>query len=121
MIPNQWYAVLSAREVRPGKPVGVTRLGQKLVFWRRQDGTVGCLADQCCHRGAALSCGKVAGDEVVFGTADGRFTYRVDSTEVVLPDAVWIIDQTRAHTATLFACHPPHSTRERIVVHLTLT
>ena len=65
MIPNQWYAVLSAREVRPGKPVGVTRLGQKLVFWRRQDGTVGCLADQCCHRGAALSCGKVAGDEVV--------------------------------------------------------
>ena len=24
MIPNQWYAVLESKEVRPGKPLGVT-------------------------------------------------------------------------------------------------
>ena len=41
-------------------------------------------------------------------------------TEIVAPDAMRIIDQTRAHTATLFACHPLGSTRERIVVHLAL-
>ena len=60
------------------------------------------------------------GDEVVFTTAEGRFLYRVTGTEIVTPDAMRIIDQTRAHTATLFACHPLGSTRERIVVHLAL-
>jgi sortase A len=61
----------------------------------------------------------VAGDQVIFTTTAGTFTYLVDSIEIVKPDAVWIVDQSRAHTATLFACHPPHSTKERIVVHLT--
>ncbi|MEY3493869.1 MAG: hypothetical protein RL413_1287, partial [Actinomycetota bacterium] len=44
------------------------------------------------------------------------FVYRVTRTEVVTPEAMWIVDQTPAATATLFACHPPGSTKERIVV-----
>lgn len=60
------------------------------------------------------------GDEVIFTTADGEFVYRVRETTVVQPDAMYIIDQTWEPTATLFACHPPGSTRERIVVHLDL-
>jgi sortase A len=60
----------------------------------------------------------VAGDDVIFNTADGRFVYKVTSTEVVQPDALWIVDQTADSTATLFACHPVGSTRQRIVVHL---
>lgn len=60
------------------------------------------------------------GDEVIFTTADGRFVYAVTSTEFVAPDAIRIIDQTAGRTATLFACHPPGSTRQRIVVHLAL-
>ena len=59
MIPNQWYAVLESREVKTNKPVGVTRLGEKLVFWRDEDGQIFCLRDQCAHRGAALSAGKI--------------------------------------------------------------
>jgi sortase A len=62
----------------------------------------------------------VPGDEVIFTTADGTFTYRVRETTVVTPDAMYIIEQTWEPTATLFACHPPGSTRERIVVHLDL-
>jgi sortase A len=62
----------------------------------------------------------VAGDEVVFNTSAGRFVYTVVSQEIVLPDALYIVDQTPAKTATLFACHPPGSTRQRIVVHLVL-
>ena len=61
------------------------------------------------------------GDDVVLNTLEGRFVYEVTSTEVVTPDAIWIIDQTAAFTATLFACHPVGSTKERIVVHLELT
>jgi sortase A len=60
------------------------------------------------------------GDDVVMTTATGRFTYVVVSTEIVAPEALWIVDQTAAPTATLFACHPPGSVRQRIVVHLRL-
>ena len=61
------------------------------------------------------------GDEVILTTGEGRFVYRVTSTEIVTPDAVRIIDQTAAFTATLFACHPVGSTRQRFVVHLELS
>ena len=60
------------------------------------------------------------GDEVIFNTSEGRFVYNVTSTEVVYPDAVHIIDQTVDHTATLFACHPVGSTKQRIVIHLAM-
>ena len=59
MIPNIWYPVLDSREVPEGKPVGATRFGEKLVFWRDPEGGVVCMLDQCRHRGAALSIGKV--------------------------------------------------------------
>jgi sortase A len=58
----------------------------------------------------------VPGDEIIFDGVDGRHVYHVTRTEVVGPEAMWIVDQTPAITATLFACHPPGSTRERIVV-----
>jgi phenylpropionate dioxygenase-like ring-hydroxylating dioxygenase large terminal subunit len=62
MIRDRWYAVLESREVGRRKPVGVTRLGERLVFWRGTDGAVHCLKERCAHRGAALSAGRVAGD-----------------------------------------------------------
>jgi phenylpropionate dioxygenase-like ring-hydroxylating dioxygenase large terminal subunit len=59
MIRNQWYAVLESNEVKPGKLVGVTRMGEKLVFWRDQDGRLACMRDVCPHRGVRLSMGKL--------------------------------------------------------------
>lgn len=59
MIKDQWYAVLDAREVPRNKIIGVTRLGEKLIFWRDEQGKIGCIADKCCHRGASLSVGKI--------------------------------------------------------------
>jgi phenylpropionate dioxygenase-like ring-hydroxylating dioxygenase large terminal subunit len=59
MIPNQWYAILESNEIKAGKPVGVTRMGEKLVLWRDKAGKLGCLVDSCPHRGAALSIGKL--------------------------------------------------------------
>jgi sortase A len=56
------------------------------------------------------------GDEILVSTTDGDFVYLVDRTFIVQPTDVWIIDQTLDATMTLFACHPPGSTRERIVV-----
>ncbi|MBA3286918.1 MAG: class E sortase, partial [Acidimicrobiia bacterium] len=62
----------------------------------------------------------VPGDTVVLASLAGRFEYRVTSTEIVGPQAIHIVDQTFERRATLFACHPPGSIEERIVVHLEL-
>jgi len=62
----------------------------------------------------------VPGDEIIFDGVDGRHVYHVTGTEILGPEAMWIVDQTPAFTATLFACHPPGSTRERIVVYADL-
>jgi phenylpropionate dioxygenase-like ring-hydroxylating dioxygenase large terminal subunit len=58
MIRNQWYVVLESNEVGRN-PVGVTRLGEKIVFRRDPKGTVHAAVDRCPHRGAALSLGKI--------------------------------------------------------------
>jgi sortase A len=61
------------------------------------------------------------GDPLVFTLAGGgRFTYRLTSLETVTPNTMRIVTQTPAYTATLFACHPKHSARERIVAHFVL-
>jgi len=58
MIRNQWYVVLESTEVG-NRPIGVTRLGEKLVFWRDQAGKVCSAVDCCPHRGVALSVGTI--------------------------------------------------------------
>jgi len=62
----------------------------------------------------------VAGDTVMFTTDAGETPYRVTGTQVVNPDAIWIVNPTATPTATLFACHPPGSVAQRIVVNLEL-
>jgi sortase A len=58
----------------------------------------------------------VEGDQIIFRTDQGTFTYRVTSTQVVHWDDVWIVDQHPSRTVTLFACHPPGSAEFRYVV-----
>ena len=62
----------------------------------------------------------VNGDEVHFTINGVRTTYVVTGHQIVKPNALWIVDQTSTPTATLFACHPPGSARERYVVRLAL-
>lgn len=56
------------------------------------------------------------GDEIVFTTDEGRYVYAVSRTEIVYPDAMWIVNQSPSATLTMFACHPLGSTRQRIVI-----
>ncbi len=56
MIRNQWYVVLESNEVG-AHPIGITRLGEKMVFWRDQVGKVCAAVDRRPHRGVALSAG----------------------------------------------------------------
>lgn len=59
LIPDCWYAVLESREVVAGKPRGVRRLGEDLVFWRDGQGRLSVLKDRCPHRSSQLSLGKI--------------------------------------------------------------
>ena len=60
---NHWYPVMDSREVA-AKPVGVERLGMRLVFWRDSQQQIHALPDRCPHLGAALSKGSVCGNEL---------------------------------------------------------
>lgn len=59
MIKNQWYAVLSSHEVKRNKAVGARRFGEDLVFFRTDEGALGCVTSLCAHRGASLGGGCV--------------------------------------------------------------
>ena len=61
------------------------------------------------------------GDKVYFTVNGVRSVYVMTGHEVVTPKEIRIVDQTAEPTATLFACHPPHSAKYRYVVHLALT
>ncbi|MGH9039508.1 MAG: class E sortase [Acidimicrobiia bacterium] len=56
------------------------------------------------------------GDEVFFSTANGEFLYTVTGTEIVGAKDTWIVTPTADATMTLFACHPPGSAKQRIVI-----
>ena len=62
MIPNQWYGILPSAKVRAGRITAVRRLNLDLALFRTSDGRLGCVVDQCSHRGAALSAGRMQGD-----------------------------------------------------------
>ena len=84
-------------------------------------GNVVVAAHRTSHGGAFRHLDQLApGDAVNFTTDAGQSAYRVTGTQIVQPDAVWIVDPTPTPTATLFACHPPGSTSQRIVVTLEL-
>lgn len=61
-----------------------------------------------------------SGDEVLFDVDGVQYRYVMSGHEIVTPDRVDIINPTSTPTATLFACHPPGSTRYRYVVRLDL-
>lgn len=59
----------------------------------------------------------VPGDEIYLTTNEGTFVYAVTGTQIIEPTDTWIINQSESATLTLFACHPPHSTKQRIAVY----
>ncbi len=62
-LPNRWYGVFpTARLGR--RPAAIRRFGLPLVLYRRADGQAVAMLDRCPHRGAALSRGRVRGDEI---------------------------------------------------------
>lgn len=59
-----WYFALLSRDVKPGKLLHKTLLGEPIVFGRTKGGELFALRDLCPHRGVPLSAGRMAGDTV---------------------------------------------------------
>jgi sortase A len=47
-----------------------------------------------------------ADDAIEVVTAEGRFTYRVQRTDIVQPSDVWVLDPTSQPSLTLVTCYP---------------
>jgi sortase A len=61
------------------------------------------------------------GDQIIVGTPEGRFTYAVQWTAVVLPTDLAAIPVTAAPSLTLSTCTPRFSASHRLLVHAVLT
>jgi sortase A len=61
------------------------------------------------------------GNRVIVEMPYGRFTYMVERTRIVKPDALWVLQRTSHDRLVLSACHPLYSAAKRIVVFARLT
>jgi sortase A len=61
------------------------------------------------------------GDSIALTLPYGRFTYRVERTQIVPPTAVWVTQHVSYDRLILSACHPLYSAAKRIVVFARLT
>lgn len=106
MIRNQWYAILESDEVPRGKPIGVTRMGEKLVAWRDRQGKATVMQDLCPHRGVALSVGEVRGDCV--RCPFHAFEYDTSGRCTVIPANGRTAPVPKALQAQTFPTHEQH-------------
>jgi sortase A len=56
------------------------------------------------------------GDRIVLTMPYARFTYVVQSHRIVLPNALWVIDNVGYERLVLSACNPLYSAAQRIIV-----
>jgi sortase A len=82
-----------------------------------QPGNVVFAGHRVTHSHPFLDLDKMAvGDQIVFKTPSGQFTYEMTQQMIVKPTDVQVLNATPDATVTLIACHPKHSALQRIVV-----
>lgn len=61
---NTWYVAMWGTDLDIGQVVQRTILDEPIAIYRKSDGTVAAITDQCAHRFAPLSQGTVCGDRI---------------------------------------------------------
>src|SRR4051812_30193899 len=56
------------------------------------------------------------GERIILAMPYGTFTYKVERTRIVDPNATWILHTVAYNRLVLSACHPLYSAAQRIVV-----
>src|SRR5262249_61132059 len=62
LLRGLWYVALVGADVRPGRLVHKTLLGEPLLIGRGRDGGAFALRDICAHRGMPLHYGRFDGE-----------------------------------------------------------
>jgi sortase A len=138
-------ARLQGRRDRKGDPVGRLRMprlhrnyvvveGTDLTTLRKgpghypdtplpgQGGTVAVAGHRTTYGAPFRTVDRLKrGDELIMDMPYGRFTYRVDKTQIVAPTAIWITRKRKHEQLVLSACHPLYSAAKRIIVFATLS
>jgi phenylpropionate dioxygenase-like ring-hydroxylating dioxygenase large terminal subunit len=71
-LPDQWFPVCTARELR-GRPIARVLQGVPLALFRDASGAPAALVDRCPHRNVPLSLGRRAGDHLQCAYHGWRF------------------------------------------------
>jgi sortase A len=56
------------------------------------------------------------GDQILVATRTGKFRYQVDTSIVVKPTEIAVLNPTRDNRLTLTTCNPKYSARQRLIV-----
>src|SRR5258708_37658448 len=83
LLRGLWYVALVGAELRPGKIVHKTLLGEPVLIGRARDGRVFALRDICPHRGIPLHYGRFDGTTLACCYHGWRFD--MDGTCVDIP------------------------------------
>ncbi|MGA0804926.1 MAG: Rieske 2Fe-2S domain-containing protein [Pseudohongiellaceae bacterium] len=59
-----WYVACWSHELPVHELRGLTIINRPVLVYRKADGSLAAMADQCCHRHAPLSLGRLEGDDV---------------------------------------------------------
>lgn len=82
-LPENWYVACTARELNTRRLLPAKILGLGIVVFRRSDGSIAALLDQCLHRGTALSGGHLRDDCVICPYHGWR--YDADGRVILIP------------------------------------
>lgn len=63
-VKNCWYVAAWCDEIPVHHLQAITIANRPVLVWRKADGTLAAMADQCCHRHMPLSKGRLEGDDV---------------------------------------------------------
>ncbi|HEY1358254.1 MAG TPA: class E sortase [Thermoleophilaceae bacterium] len=80
-------------------------------------GTVGIAGHRTTHGAPFRHIDSLKpGNRIILAMPYGTFTYKVERTRIVDPNATWILHTVRYNRLILSACHPLYSAAQRIVV-----
>jgi len=63
-VRNCWYVAAWCHEIEVHQMYAITIISKPVLIYRKENGELTALADQCCHRHMPLSKGSLEGDEI---------------------------------------------------------
>ena len=94
-----WYVACTAAEIRRRKIISAQILGLGIAVFRKRDGTIAAVVDQCLHRGTMLSAGRLVDDCLVCPYHGWRYNERGELIHIPSQDGGKLPDEP--HTGRL--------------------